>query len=466
MRILLIEPAKSSVSMAGEDVFLFEPLALEYLAAGVNSDHDVRILDQRIDDTVEKTLEEYRPDIVGITGYTVHANQVKRLAELAKAWNPEVLTVVGGHHATVAPRDFDTPDIDLVVVGEGVASFRKIVHRFDACESFAGIPGVWANTHRGLEEGVANPARDLDDLPFPDRSLTASYRHAYYSEYMQPLASVRTSKGCPFRCNFCALWKITGGRYLRREPAKIVEELAQIDEEFVFFADDESLVDAERMKRLAELIRESGIRKRYFLYGRSDTIAKHPGLLALWRDIGLERVFVGLEFFRDSDLEFINKGSTTNNNRQAVRVLQDLGIDIYASFIVRPEFTTEDFAELRRYCRSIDLKFASFAVLTPLPGTDLYDEVEERLLTREPEFYDFIHTVLPTTLPLEEFYEQYYRLYTTTIPLRRVLAFMLKFRLKEVPASLAKFRRWSKRLRTLHEDYNRPFSSPDLGVHR
>jgi len=251
MRIRLIEPDRAAVSMAGEDVFVCGRLARGYLAAGVSADHDVRILDQRIDDTVEKTLEEYRPDIVGITGYTVHANRVKRLAELAKAWNPEVLTVVGGHHATVAPHDFENPEIDLVVVGEGVDSFRRIVHRFDACESFAGIPGVWANTPRGLEEGVANPARDLDDLPFPDRSLTASYRHAYYSEYMQPLAAVRTSKGCPFRCNFCALWKITNGKYLKREPEKIVHELAQIDEEFVFFADDESLVDAERMKRLA-----------------------------------------------------------------------------------------------------------------------------------------------------------------------------------------------------------------------
>ena len=453
MRILLIEPAKSPISMAGEDVFLFEPLALEYVAAGVSSDHQVRILDQRIDDTVEETLEQFRPDIVGITGYTVHANRIKGLAERAKGWNADVLTVVGGHHATVAPRDFESTHIDLVVVGDGVDSFREVVRRFDACESFAGIRGVWVNTGHRLQEGAPNPAKDLDDFPFPDRSLTAPYRHAYYSEYMKPLASIRTSKGCPFRCNFCALWKIADGRYLKRGPEKIVEELATIDEEYVFFADDESLVDAARMKRLAELIREAGIRKRYFLYGRSDTIAKHPDLLELWRDVGLERVFVGLEFFRDSDLEFINKGSTADNNREAVRVLHDLGIDIYASFILRPEFTEEDFAQFRDYCRSIDLSFASFAVLTPLPGTDLYDEVEDQLLTREPEFFDFIHTVLPTKLPLEDFYEQYFRLYTKTIPFRNAFAFMMKFRLKDMPASVAKFQRWSKRLRNLHTDY-------------
>ena len=454
MRVLLIEPSKSPISMAGEDVFLFEPLALEYVAAGVSSDHEVRILDQRIDDSVEETMADFHPHVVGITGYTVHVNRMKLLAERARTASPEILTVVGGHHATVAPHDFDSPFIDVVVVGDGVRSFRELVRRFEEGESFDEIPGAWVRDGGVLQEGAAPEICDLDDLPFPDRSLTASYRHAYYSEYMQPLASIRTSKGCPFRCNFCALWKIAGGKYLKRKPEKIVEELAGIDEEFVFFADDESLVDVPRMKRLAELIWDAGLHKRYFLYGRSDTISKHPDLLAMWRDIGLERVFIGLEFFRDSDLEFINKGSTTDNNLAAVRVMQDLGIDIYASFIVRPEFTVDDFTEFRNYCRSLGIGFASFAVLTPLPGTDLYDEVQDRLLTREPEYFDFIHTVLPTALPLEEFYEQLYKLYTKSIPVRKVFAFMSKFRLRDVPASLAKFQRWSKRLRTLHTDYS------------
>ncbi len=454
MRVLLIEPAKSPITMGGEDVFLFEPLALEYLAAGIGSNHEVRILDQRIDDTVDQTLEEFAPDIVGITGYTVHVNAVKKLAEQIKRWNTEVITVVGGHHATVAPSDFDSPEIDIVVVGEGVQKFRQIVQRVEDGEGFEGIPGVLVGKEKASTSGVTIQRGDLDEIPFPDRSLTARYRHAYYSEYMQPLASIRTSKGCPFRCNFCALWKITGGRYLTRAPERIVEELAGIEEEFVFFADDESLVDAARMKKLARLIKESGIRKKYFLYGRSDTIAKHPDLLELWRDVGLERVFVGLEFFRDTDLERINKGSTAKHNEEAVRVLHDLGIDIYASFIVHPDFSEEDFAGFRRYCHSIDLSFASFAVLTPLPGTDLYDEVKDQLLTHEPEYFDFIHTVLPTSLPLKEFYRQYYRLYTRAIPFKNAVSFLLKYPLRDLPSNLAKGRRWYGRLRTLHKDYN------------
>jgi len=172
-----------------------------------------------------------------------------------------------------------------------------------------------------------------------------------------------SSKGCPYRCNFCALWKLTGGRYFKRKPEKVVEELAGVDEEFVFFADDESLVDSSRMKELAALIRDAGIRKRYFLYGRSDTIARNPELLEMWRDVGLERVFVGLEFFRDKDLNDIRKGSTLSDNKKAVEVLQGLDIEIYASFIVRPEFNEADFTAFGQYCRNLGLSFATFAVL-------------------------------------------------------------------------------------------------------
>ncbi len=455
MRILLIEPPKAPLTIGGEDIFLYEPLALEYVAAGVSHDHDVRILDLRLEKRLQEVLAEFRPDIVGITSYTVHVNVVRDLFAEIKRWDPRVLTVVGGHHATVAPEDFLSDSIDLIVLGEGVFVFKEIVARLERGEVFDGIPGVaFGRAGRLVRFDAALPT-DLDVFPFPDRSLTAKYRKHYFAEWMKPLATMRTSKGCPHRCSFCALWRLTGGRYLKRAPEKVVEELAALDEECVFFADDESLVDAVRMKELARLIAEAGIRKRYFLYGRSDTIARNPELLAAWREIGLERVFIGLEFCRDEDLQYINKGSTTSDNARAVRVLQDLGIEVYASLIVRPEFGRADFAALRQYCRDLRLSFATFALLTPLPGTDYYQEVSDQLLTRDYAYFDFIHTVLPTALPLKEFYEAYYELYSSAIPLRNKLALARKYRAKDLLAALRVQDRFLKRLKTVHGDYER-----------
>jgi hopanoid C-3 methylase len=453
MKILLIQPPKAAATIGGGDVYVYEPLALEYVAAGVAADHDVRILDLRLSNDLQDVLQGFRPDIVGITAYTVHVNVVRRLFAEIKSQSPGVLTVVGGHHATLAPEDFISPFIDVIVIGEGVFVFRDIVERFEKREQFDDIPGIAIPNGNGLFGTVPRPSEELDAFPLPDRSMTARYRARYHSEWMRPLASIRTSKGCPYRCNFCALWKLTGGRYLRRSPAKIVEELAGIAEDFVFFADDESLIDTARMKTLAELIRTSGIRKRYFLYGRSDTIARSAELLRLWQSIGLERVFVGFEFFRDEDLAAIRKGSTSSDNEKAAKILADLGIEVYASFIVRPEFTKEDFAKFAPYCESLGLRFATFAVLTPLPGTDLYQEVKDRLITHNYDFVDFLHTLLPTTLPLKDFYEELYGLYQRAIPFRKRATILGKYPLKEIPSTLATSHRILKRLRTAYLDY-------------
>lgn len=453
MKILLVEPAKAPGTIGGDDVFLYEPLALEYLAAGVCKNHEVKILDLRLEKNLQQILEGFSPDVVGVTSYTVHVNTVRSLCDRIKTWNPEVLTVVGGHHATVAPRDFLSPTIDLIVLGEGVFVFKEIVERFERGRSFDGVPGLAFARNGGLGRTEPRPVDDLDAFPFPARELTGKYRHRYYSEWMKPLASMRTSKGCPYRCSFCALWKISGGRYLRREPSQVIEELATISEDYVFFADDESLVDVARMQTMASTIKEAGLQKQYFLYGRSDTIARNPKLLEQWREIGLQRVFVGLEFFRDQDLTYIRKGSTLRDNESAVRILQALDIEIYASFIVRPIFTREDFAALRQYCRDLGLTFATFAVLTPLPGTDLYEEMESQLITQNYDYFDFLHTVLPTELPLKEFYREYAGLFTSAIPLTRQARTLRRFSWSEVLPTMIKSVRVVNRVRRAHLDY-------------
>jgi radical SAM superfamily enzyme YgiQ (UPF0313 family) len=410
MKILLIQPAKPAPALGGEDFSIFEPLALEYLAAVVAPDHDVRILDLRLHHDLGKVLDDFQPEVAGLTSYTVHVNTVKRLCRQIKAHNPEIVTIVGGHHATVMPADFAAPFIDVIIAGEGVFPFREVIRRLEKNRGLSGFPGAVGleNDTVLIRQGEAD--LDLDTLPFPRRDLTQAYRHSYFSEWMRPLASLRTSKGCHFRCQFCALWKLTGGRYLTRKPECIVEELGTIQEQYVFFADDESLLDVPRMAALADLIQRAGINKRYFLYGRSDTITHHPELLAQWKKVGLERVFVGLEFMRDADLKLIRKGATVANNERAVQILKDLDLDIWPMFMVRPEFKPQDFAALRQYCLGLDLSFIGFSVLTPLPGTDLYNEFKDQLISANYDFFDFFHTLLPTTLPLPDFYQELTRL--------------------------------------------------------
>jgi len=452
MRVLLIQPP--SYYPETDKFFLFEPLALEYLGAGLKLDgHEVELLDARLEPDIEAACTRFRPEVVGLTGFTSHVNLVKKIAARLKAIQPGLVIVVGGHHATVRPTDFNEAAIDTVVIGEGVFTLREIVRALAARTPLRDIAGIALPDPEGMFFSAPRPYTDLNELPFPDRSLTARYRGQYFSEWFKPLASVRTSLGCTARCNFCALWSITGGRYLRREPEAVVAELRGIAEPNVFFCDDESMCDVKRMDRLADLIREAGIKKKFFLYGRVDTIANHPELFAKWAKIGLAQVFVGMEDYSDARLKAMNKKITVAQQAEAVRILDELGIMMYASYMVDPAYSREDFRDLLGYVRRMRHKYATFTVMTPLPGTQLQAEREHELLSRKPELYDMIHALLPTTLPLPVFYAELANLWAKAVPFHRILPTLARFGPRGMLQRIRLFGTVLGRIRAAHLDY-------------
>ncbi len=452
MKVLLIQPP--SVDPLTDQIFLFEPLALEYLGAGLIQDgHEVQLLDSRIDPDYESTYRKFQPDVVGLTGFTNHVNIIKTIASKLRSMNSKILIVVGGHHATVQPKDFNDSHIDVVVIGEGVFTLQEILRTWEMGGEFSVIHGIAIPNIKDMIFSKPRPYTNLNELPFPDRSLTAMYRKHYFSEWFKPLASVRTSLGCTGRCNFCALWKITGGKYLRRDPEKVVEELLTVVESNVFFCDDESMCDVKRMDKLAELIAAAGILKKYFLYARVDTIVNHPELFTKWAKIGLSQVFVGMEDFSDKRLKTMKKGITTAQQAEATKILDRLEIMMYASYMVDPAYTREDFTSLMAYVRRMKHKYISFTVLTPLPGTELFATREQELLSRKPELYDMLHALLPTTLPMEEFYKEFANLWTKSVPLYRVLPTLFRFGLHGMFVRIRLFNRVLAKCKLLHLDY-------------
>jgi hopanoid C-3 methylase len=452
MKVLLIQPPSSDPLI--DQVFLYEPLALEYVGAGLKRDaHDVLLHDARLDSDYESAYRRFQPDVVGLTGFTSHVNIIKTIVARLKAISLEVLFVVGGHHASVQPVDFNDSLIDIVVIGEGVFTLREILSALAKGSGFSNIHGIAIPNQDGMIFSKPKAYTDLNELPFPDRSLTASYRKQYFSEWFKPLASIRTSLGCTACCNFCALWKITGGKYLRRDPEKVVEELLTIAEPNVYFCDDESMCDIKRMDKMADLIAEAGIHKKFFLYARVDTIVNHPDLFAKWARIGLAQVFVGMEDFSDKRLIAMKKGITTAQQAKAVKILDKLGIMMYASYIVDPAFTRNDFSSLLAYVRKMKHKYLIFTVLTPVPGTELHDARKNELLSLKPELYDMVHTLLPTTLPLQEFYKEFANLYSNAVPLYRYVPTVFRFGLHGMLLRIKLFSRVLKKFKLMHLDY-------------
>ncbi len=410
MKVLLIKPPLNPYLLAPNHD---EPLELEYLAAAA-AGHDVEILDMRIDRDLDRTLRRFRPDLAGITAYTCDVRAARTVLREVKKFSGRIKTAVGGHHATVIPGDFALPVVDAIFIGLADDSFREYVGLLAAGGDVSGVPNIaLVDGDRLVPTERAPFPTSLDLLPFPDRRPTLKYRRHYRDSLNNRTGLVVTSRGCPHRCTFCACWKIMEGRYMARNAESIVEEIVRLpdDVDLVCFADDNTLHNVARARRIIELIQERRIRKRYMMYARADTIVRHPDLMEGLRDIGLDYLLIGIESFEDETLRGLNKKVTSRTNVEALRLLKRLGIRVSPHLIVDPEFARRDFRDLYRNVCELGLAQPVFTVLTPLPGTELFEKCSGRLAIRDYDFFDFTHSVLPTRLGRKEFYREYARLY-------------------------------------------------------
>ena len=414
MRVLLVNPASGKLTMGLKHVSKVEPLGLEVIGAAV-AQHDVEILDMELDPDLTGTLRRFRPNIVGASAQVVQTYSAHRVLERAKAFDPSILTLLGGHHATLRPQDFNAPYIDAIVLGEGVPAFRAIVAQREAGrDDFSDIPGLAIPQDGQLHFTQSRPVPStLNHQPLPNRALTDKYRSRYFYLFESSVASIQTSMGCSFGCIFCSCQAFAERHFVPRSPELIVEDLSRIDEDFVIFCDDHSFLDPKRMERLHDLIVERGIRKRYFAYTRTDCVVENPELFAKWAQIGLVLVMTGLEALEDAGIDAVHKGTNIDINDRAITILERCGIGLSAGFLVTPDFTEADFQRIDDYVQARpNILLTELTPLTPLPGTELHDQQTYQIVSENRELYDLAHFVIPTTLPSREMYRlmrKYYR---------------------------------------------------------
>jgi radical SAM superfamily enzyme YgiQ (UPF0313 family) len=303
------------------------------------------------------------------------------------------------------------------VIGEGVRPFRSLLSLQEKRPPAQGVPGVWSRVDGEFVFGGEQTALQIDSLPRPDRTLAQEDRQSYYIDWMRPIALMRTTVGCPYRCTFCSLWRIMDGRYYKREINSVVEEIASIPERYIFFVDDEPFVDPKRMWHLAQAIQAAGIDKEYFAYCRIDSLLRDLDLMKLWRSVGLRRLLIGVETVFDHELKEYNKRQLRDDIVRGLRAARDIGLSLFCNFIVNPSYTKREFEELVQFIKDNDVDYPSFTILTPIPGTadggTDYSHVTEWQPNGRPnwDYFDLQHAVLPTTLPRDEFMHEYDSLY-------------------------------------------------------
>jgi radical SAM superfamily enzyme YgiQ (UPF0313 family) len=456
MKVLLIEPPVSPFDVPTKIFEMPPPYHLEVLAGRLVGNHDVHILDMRIDENLDTELSMFRPDIVGCSCVAANSHIVKQVLRRVKELSTNIITVVGGHHPSLMPEDCNEAFIDIVVIGEGEETLYEIVEACESERNWGEIRGIAYRSKDGeFQTNRYRELMDLDKLPMPARSLTRLHRdkRLYFRGNWRPLDCTITSRGCPNKCTFCGLWKINRGKYRARSPRLIADELESITAPNIKFTDDNTLDHVDNASALAEEIKRRGIKKRYEVYGRVDTIVRRPDLVEKWRGVGMELLLVGLEACDDQTLKEMRKRTTTEMNRRAIEICHANGVEVAAYLIVDPAFDREDFRRLSEYVERNNLTHPVFTILSPFPGTDLYNMVKETLITEGFELMDFFHTVLPTRLPLDEFYDEFLALYRRAYPFKNFIKSLAQRKAVLSPGMISMHLKVRKRMASLRSHH-------------
>lgn len=413
MKILLIQPEGQTGKIGFRLAALPEPLALELLATAAGDAHEIRILDMRLEGNLAAVLQDFVPEMVAVTALTTEVYAAQNVLAEVKAFNKDIFTLVGGHHASLLPEDFFLSQVDAVSIGEGELSFPFLLEALGHGRELSTVPSLMYRRPDGsFAKSTADPGKvKMDCLGLPRRDLTAKYRSEYFFLFDKPDTSVATGRGCPYRCNFCSVWTFYNGQTSQMTPQRVLQEIEAAGTDHITFVDDNFLMNNKREDAIADLVRSSGIRKRFSMECRTDSIVRHPELVTKWVDVGLYAVLLGLEGANDKALKNVNKNNTSSNNDEAIRILKDHGVIIWGAFLVDPQWEEDDFRCLRDYVNAKEITHTQFTVLTPLPGTDLFARMFPELLTYDYGCYDALHAVTATKLPREKFYQCFANLY-------------------------------------------------------
>ena len=419
MKILLVNPPNSGRSIPEEEygivsikqIFKGEPFSLEVLA-GALSGHEVVILDLKCDkeDVLWERYTSFEPDIVGFTAVTCEARTVLRYAARLKEQKPAVM-VVGGTHASCDPAFFNRREIDYIVCGIGKRSFAELVGSLASGETGPCIPGV-AATSPGGELRYTPRSFEDDDLMddcHPRYDLVAAYREQYVLERLgMKMGFVITAYGCTHHCSFCAIPAMTGGRYLTHSPESVVRDIGLLgDVPFIRMVDANTYGNPQIADELCRLIKASGIKKRFIADVRADTVAGNIEMLKRWKEAGLFGVVVGFEDLEAGRLNAYHKKYGPSVISGAIDRLHELGLVIVGDFIVSPDYEEKDFEKLERFIIEKKIHIPMLSVLTPIPGTPLYETMKERIVIQDLDYYTFTNAVVRTRMDEAAFYRTF-----------------------------------------------------------
>lgn len=384
MRILLINPPRlNGHSIIREMrcvgvtlVSVFPPIELAYLAGLLRKYAEVKILDANALNVdlryIGRKIKEFAPEAIVFTVSLPSFSADAQVAKIAKSIDKNIKTILlDSHTVPVMPDKIRQifPEIDYLVGTEPLLNIPKLL----------GFEG----------------AADLENHPLPAYDLLPIRKYSSISfARKRPFASLITSVGCPNRCNFCPIGGATversyGKVWRFKSPRKILDEikyLLSLGVKSIYFFDETFSVSKQRVKNLCQLIIDEGLKFEWSCNGRVDTLDEET--IKIMKKAGCWTIMFGLECGSQGLLEEANKETTLSKELDIIKCCKENGIKVAASFLLGfPGETWETIKQTLEMAKKINVHRTQFDMLTPLPGTKLYEEVKNKgLLEKDYSF--------------------------------------------------------------------------------
>jgi len=414
MRVCLINPPRIQPKAWGKPS-VFPPIGLAYIAAVLEKEHKVCIIDapteghrnlEQMDGTtyrvglsnkeIAERIKRWSPDAVGIeipfSGWSKTAFEI---ASVTKSINKDITTVLEGQHPSARPEAcLANSNVDFVVIGEPENTMFELVAELEqGTRDLKKIRGI-GYVRNGTP--VITPPRpvieDLDSLPFPARHLLPM--EAYFAavkenpprgEIRKPWATMITSRGCPYSCVFCSIHNVMGKQWRARSPKNVVDEIEQLVHTYhikqMDFIDENMTLDKKRMSAICDLIVKRGLDIEWYTPNgvRADTLDEN--LLIKMKASGCKKIRVAPESGVQRVVDqIIKKNLDLKEVEKAVVLSKKVGIKVGCFFVIGLiGETKEDIEESIKYAyklRQLGADSFIFSIATPVYGTELYEQAE------------------------------------------------------------------------------------------
>jgi radical SAM superfamily enzyme YgiQ (UPF0313 family) len=364
------------------------PLGIGYIAAVLEKEgYRVKVLDllieKKSDEEILAVIKDFLPQVVGFTAVTPTVNSAFKLAAIVKKYDGEIITIIGGPHATALPEESLNNNMDYVVYGEGEETIVDLLANIDKPGNVKSI--LYRSDGKVMKTAVRPLIQNLDMLPYPARHLfppVKSYRGQEALGSANPAGSIITSRGCPFSCKFC-FKAVFGNRFRARSAESVLDEWEMLEKKYhvkeVAIVDDSFTTDINRVHAICDGIIKRGIKTRWTCPNGIRVDLGDYEMLAKMKKSGCYRVALGIESGSQRILDSIGKNITLERIEETVKNCRRAGIRTMGFFMLGNIGETRESMEATiSFAKKIRVDYAQFLIAMPYPGSGLYDEISKK----------------------------------------------------------------------------------------